>query len=66
MGALSVSPTAWLASLAPLAVRTIVGTVMFAHGLKELTQMVISSQVRAVLARLHTRSRERRSGEADP
>ncbi len=37
MRALSLAPLARLASLAPLAVRVIVGIIMFAHGLQKLT-----------------------------
>ncbi|MDP9438991.1 MAG: DoxX family protein, partial [Actinomycetota bacterium] len=39
MSALSLAPLARLASLAPLAVRVIVGTIMAAHGWQKLTQM---------------------------
>jgi putative oxidoreductase len=37
MNALSLAPMARLASLAPLAVRVIVGIIMVAHGLQKLT-----------------------------
>ncbi len=37
MRALSLAPMARLASLAPLAVRAIVGIIMIAHGLQKLT-----------------------------
>ncbi len=39
MRTLSLSPLSQLASLAPLAVRVIVGIIMFAHGLQKLTQV---------------------------
>ncbi len=39
MRTLSLSPLAQLAGLAPLAVRVIVGAIMFAHGLQKLTQV---------------------------
>lgn len=39
MRTLSLSPLSQLASLAPLAVRVIVGIIMFAHGLQKLTEV---------------------------
>jgi putative oxidoreductase len=39
MRTLSLSPLSRLASLAPLAVRIIVGIIMFAHGLQKLTEV---------------------------
>ena len=36
MRTFSLSPMAWLAGFAPLAVRIIVGIIMFAHGLQKL------------------------------
>ncbi len=39
MRTLSLSPLSRLASLAPLAVRLIVGIIMFAHGLQKLTEV---------------------------
>jgi putative oxidoreductase len=39
MSTLSLSPLSRLASLAPLAVRLIVGIIMLAHGWQKLTEM---------------------------
>ena len=52
MRTLSLSPLSRLASLAPLAVRIIVGIIMFAHGLQKLTEVVPGNFGGQVLAGL--------------